>query len=170
MKKQLIPIFVVSIISLIFSVLTLGISIWAIVMQNDLFELAEENTDGFTALIGIFGSVIIMLLAIAAIIVFAATTILGIFGLICSLKNGRFSLVCLILGSVVTLLSLSGIPALLEDITNAFEPMYLIPFVYCGVYTACAVVAFIYRKSVIHEQITEKPYELSNNNQIENKI
>lgn len=164
MKKQLIPIFVISIISLVFSVLALGFGIWAIVMQDELFGLAEENDDVLTALIGVFSSVIIILLIIIAIIVFAATALLGIFGLVCALKNGRFSLVCLILGSVATLLSLSGIPALLEDITNNFEPIYLIPFIYCGTYTACAIIAFMHRKKVVHEQIMEKPYELHDNN------
>lgn len=169
MKKQLIPIFVISIISIILSVVMLGIGIWAIVMQNDLFKLAEENDDAFTALIGVFGSVVILLLAVGAIIAFGVTALLSIFGLICALKNGRFSLVCLILGSVLTLISLSGIPAMLEDIMNDFEPIGLIPFVYCGTYTACAIVAFMYRKKVVHEQIMEKPYEAATNAE-ENKL
>lgn len=169
MKKQLIPLFVMSIISIVFSVITLGIGIWAIVMQNDLFELNEENGDAFTALISVFGSVIILLLAIAAMIAFAATALLGAFGLVSALKNGRFSIVCLILGSIATIITLMGVPAMLEDIMNDFDPIGLVPFVYCGTYTACAIVAFMYRKKVVHEQIMEKPYEFATNAE-ENKL
>ena len=169
MKKQLIPLFVMSIISIVFSVVALGIGIWAIVMQNDLFELNEENGDAFTALISVFGSVIILLLAIAAIIAFAATALLGAFGLVCALKNGRFALVCLILGSIETLLTLMSIPTILEDIMNDFNLIGLIPFVYCGTYTACAIIAFMYRKKIVHEQIMEKPYEAATGNG-ENKL
>lgn len=169
MKKQLVPLFIMSIVSIVFSVVMLGTGIWAITIQNELFELVEENDDGFTAFIGALGSIVIILLIVAVMIVFAATVLLGVFGLICSLKNGRFSLVCLILGSVSTLFSLSGIPAILEDIMNDFNPIGLIPFVYCGVYTACSVIAFMYRKTVVHEQIMEKPYELPTNDG-ENKL
>lgn len=161
MKKQLVPLFVISIISIIFSVAMLGIGIWGIATQNDVSELAEENGDAFTALIGVFSSVIILLLTIAAIIAFVATIVLGIFGLICSLKNGRFALVCLILGSIETLFALMSVPAMLEELMNDFNPIWLIPFVYCGTYTACAIVAFMYRKKVVHDQIMEKPYEFA---------
>ena len=169
MKKQLVPLFVISIISIIFSVVMLGIGIWGIIVQNEMFELAEEHDDGFTALIGALGSIVVILLIVAVMIAFAAMALLGVFGLVCSLKNGRFALVCLILGSIATLFSLSGIPAMLEDIMNDFNPIGLIPFVYCGVYTACSVVAFMYRKTVVHDQIMEKPYELTTNVE-ENKL
>ncbi|MBR4096426.1 MAG: hypothetical protein IKK42_03875 [Oscillospiraceae bacterium] len=161
MKKQLVPLFIMSIISIVFSVVTLGIGIWAIVMQNDLFEPNEENGDAFTALISVFGSVIILLLAISAMIAFAATALLGTFGLVSTLKNGRFSIVCLILGSIATIITLMSIPTMLEDIMNDFNPIGLIPFVYCGTYTACAIIAFMYRKKVVHEQIMEKPCDFA---------
>ena len=159
MKKQLVPLFVISIISIIFSVAMLGIGIWGIVVQNEILELAEDNDDGFTAFLGALGSIVIILLIVAVMIAFAATALLGVFGLISALKNGRFALVCLILGSIATIFTLMGIPAMLEEIMNDFNPIGLIPFVYCGTYTACAIIAFMYRKKVVHEQIMEKPCE-----------
>lgn len=162
MKKQLIPLFVISIISIVFSVVMLGMGIWAIAVQNEMFELAEEHDDGFTMLLGALGSIVVILLAVVVMIAFAVTALLGAFGLVCSLKNGRFSLVCLILGSIATIFTLMGIPAMLEELMNDFNPMGLIPFVYCGVYTACSVVAFMYRRKAAHEQIAEQPYKLPN--------
>lgn len=161
MKKQLVPLFVISIISIIFSVAMLGVGIWGIVMQNEILELAEDNGDGFTAFLGALSSIVIILLIVAVMIAFAATAVLGVFGLICSLKNGRFALVCLILGSIETLFALMSVPSMLEELLNDFNPIGLIPFVYCGTYTACAIIAFMYRKKVVHEQIMEKPYEFA---------
>lgn len=130
-------------------------------VQNEIFEMAEDNGDGFTAFLGALSSIVIILLIVAVMIAFAATAVLGVFGLICSLKNGRFALVCLILGSIETLLALMSVPSMLEEIMNDFNPIGLIPFVYCGTYTACAIVAFMYRKKVVHDQIMEKPYEFA---------
>ena len=154
MKKQLIPIFVLSIISIIFSVVSLGMGIWSMSAADSLAEATEDTSDGILALFAVFGSVILILAIVILIIAFAVTALLGAFGLVCALKNGRFSLVCLILGSIGTVLSLSGIPALLESITNNFEPIYLVPFIYFGGYTACAVVAFLHRKKVVQNEKT----------------
>lgn len=132
-------------------------------VQDEFFEIAEEHDDGFTAFISALGSIVIILLIVAVMIAFAATAVLGIFGLISALKNGRFALVCLILGSIATLFALMSVPSMLEELMNDFNPIGLIPFVYCGTYTACAIIAFMYRKKVVHEQIMEKPCEVATN-------
>ena len=162
MKKQLIPLFVMSIFSIVLSVVSLGLGIWAFAIGEEASELMDSD-DGLAIIFGLFGSVMVVLLAVLALIAFSATLLPGIFGLIASLKNGRFSLGCVIIGSIETLFALMGIPTMLEDIMNDFNPIGLIPFVYCGIYTACAIIAFMYRKTVVHEQITEKPYELPTN-------
>ena len=170
MKKQLIPLFVMSIISIVFSVIMLGIGIWLIPAIDDLPETVAESNDGILMLLSIFGSIIIMVVIVFVIIAFAVTALLGTFGLISALKNGRFSLACVILGSLTTLISLTAIPSLFISISNNdFEPIFLIPLVYFGGYTACSIIAFIYRKKAAHEQIIEKPYELSPNIE-ENKL
>lgn len=161
MKKQLIPIFVMSIIAIIFSIIMLGVGIWIIPAVTALPEVAEDSDDGFLMLLAAFGSMVIILVLVVVIAAFAVTALLGTFGLMCALKNGRFSLVCVVLGIITTLISLSAIPSLFISIANKdFEPMFLIPFMYFGGYTACAVIAFMYRKKVVHEQIIEKPYEV----------
>ena len=147
MKKQLIPLFVMSIISLIVSVIMLIIGIWAISAEQQISELVNSK-DGVSVLFGIFGAIALALLIVIIIIAFAATALLGSFGMASALKNGRFSLVCVILGSIGALLSLSGVPEFIESITNEFEPMYLLPLAYFGGYTVCAVVALVYRRKV----------------------
>ncbi len=170
MKKQLIPIFVISIISLIFSVVMLGIGIWIIPAVNDLPEVVSDSDDVILVLLAAFGSMIIILVIVIVMIAFSVTALLGTFGLVCALKNGRFSLACLILGTITVLISLSAFPSLFLSIADKnFEPIFLIPFVYCGTYTACAIIAFMYRKKVVHEQIMEKPYEVVTNVE-ENKL
>ena len=159
MKKQLIPLFVMSIFSIVLSVISLGFGIWAFALGEEASELMDSD-DGLSIIFGLFGSVIIVLLAVLAIIAFSATLLPGILGIIASIKNGRFSLGCVIIGSIETLFALMSIPTMLEDIMNDFNPIGLIPFIYCGTYTACAIIAFMYRKTVVHEQIMEKPYEL----------
>ncbi len=162
MKKQLIPLFVMSILSIILSIVSLVFGIWAFALGEEAAELMNSD-DGLAIIFGLFGSVMIVLLAVLAIIAFSATLLPGLFGIIASVKNGRFSLACVIIGSIETFLALLGIPTLLEDIMNDFNPIGFIPFVYCGTYTACAIIAFMYRKNIVHEQITEKPYELPSN-------
>ncbi|MBQ5320113.1 MAG: hypothetical protein J6K17_13560 [Oscillospiraceae bacterium] len=158
MNKQLIPLFVMSIFSIVLSVVSLGFGIWAFALGEEASELMDSN-DAIAMIFGLFGSVMVLLLAVLALIAFSATLLPGIFGIISSIKNGRFSLACVIIGSIETVFALIGIPTMLEDIMNDFNPIGLIPFIYCGIYTSCAIIAFMYRKRVIHEQITEKPYE-----------
>lgn len=161
MKKQLVPLFVISIISLVFSVIMLGIGIWILPAVNELPEVVSDSDNVILVLLAAFGSMVIVLVIVIVMIAFAVTALLGTLGLVCALKNGRFSLACLILGAITVLISLSAFPSLFLSIADEnFEPIFLIPFVYCAVYTACSVVAFIYRKTVVHEQIEEKPYEL----------
>ncbi len=170
MKKQLIPILVISIISLVFSVVMLGIGIWLIPIIDTLPEVVSDSDDAVLVLLAAFGSMVIILVIAIVLVAFAVTALLGAFGLVCALKNGRFSLACLILGAIAVLISLSAFPSLFLSIADKnFEPIFLVPFAYCGTYTACAVIAFIYRKSIVHGQITEKPYELPSNVE-ENKL
>lgn len=161
MKKQLIPLFVMSILSVVLSVVSLAFGIWAFALGEEAAELMNSD-DGLAIIFGLFGSVIVVLLAVLALIAFSATLLPGLFGIIASVKNGRFSLACVIIGSIETFFAFLGIPSLLKDIDN-FEPVMFIPFIYCGIYTACAIIAFMYRKSIVHGQITEKPYELPTN-------
>ena len=158
MKKQLIPLFVMSIISLLISVAALGFGIWAITAGEALSDAASDSDDGIVALFAIFGSVMIVLLVVIMLVAFGVMALLGAFGITCAVKNGQFSLVCLVLGSVCTLFSLAGFPGFIESITNTIDPSYLLPFVYSASYTCCAIVAFMYRKKVVHDQIMETPY------------
>lgn len=160
MKKQLVPLFVMSIFSIVLSVISLVFGVWAFALGEEASELMDSD-DGLAIIFGLFGSVVVVLLAVLALIAFSATLLPGLFGIIASVKNGRFSLACVIIGSIETFFALLGIPSLFKDMDN-FEPVLLLPFIYCGIYTACAIIAFMYRKTVVHGQITEKPYELPN--------
>ena len=151
MKKQLIPLLAMSIISLIIAVIMLIIGIWIISAEQQLSELANSK-DVVSALFGIFGAVALALLSVIIIIIFAVAALLGSFGMVSALKNGRFSLVCIVLGSIGTLLSLTGVPELLESITNEFKPIYLLPLVYFGGYTVCAVMALVHRRKTKQEE------------------
>ncbi|MBQ8787737.1 MAG: hypothetical protein IJZ61_08910 [Oscillospiraceae bacterium] len=155
MKKQLIPLFVMSVISALFSLASLGVGIWAIAAEKELSDTAVATEDGLLAVLAIFGSLFIILMVVIMLIAFAATALLAIFGIICALKNGRFSLACLVLGSIGTVLSATSLPAIIEEIVNDFNPIVLIPSLYFIGYTVCAAIAFAYKKKAINEQVTE---------------
>lgn len=160
MKKQLIPIFILSIISLILSLITFGYSIWAMTAMDEIEKAISDNSDAILSLFALFGSLIIILFFVLMIIVFAVTALLGVFGIMCALKHGKFSVPCIVLGSICSVFSLPSFISSMASITNDLEPIYLLPCIYFIGYTVSAIIAFIYRKKAaqdIPEQLTENP-------------
>ncbi|MDE5860062.1 MAG: hypothetical protein K2H23_06730, partial [Oscillospiraceae bacterium] len=79
--------------------------------------------------------------------VVAAGLILGVFGIIGSVKRGRFTVVCMILGGIPALYALFGnVVSIVKE--KALIDIYVFTFIYAALYTAAAAVAFAFRKAV----------------------
>ncbi len=146
MKKQLVPIFVMSIISFLISVISVGYTVYAITLENAITGAATTTDNSLDDFLALLGSLLIVAFIVVGLIVFVTTALLGVFGILCALKDGRFSLACVILGSIGTVLLGVGTAALITTATNEFDPTALIPCLYFVCYTISAITAFRYRK------------------------
>lgn len=133
-----------SIISFVLSALCIVGAVAAYVFIQDLTEADLSEVDGFLQVIAIFfimGTAILFAVAIAAAII---TALLGIFGIVCVRKNGKFALGCVIMGGMPSLLTAAII---VQSILNgSFEIWTFSIFAYFGLYTTGAAVAYIDRK------------------------
>ncbi|MCM1328219.1 MAG: hypothetical protein NC253_02160 [Ruminococcus sp.] len=90
----------------------------------------------------VIGASIVLIIAVSAA---AATALLGIFGIICARQNGKFSIGCLIMGAIPTLFTAFEIVQSLLD--GSFEPIMFPIFLYFGLYTAGAAMAYIEKRN-----------------------
>lgn len=146
--KSYLLIFVMSIISFILFVLSVIGAIAAYAIHEELADIINgeaTDVDAFMIFFAIFfvsGSILLLAIAIGAAVV---TVILGIFGIICARQNGKFSIGCLIMGGIPTLFTAFEIVQSLLD--GDFEPIMFPIFLYFGLYTAGAVLAYIEKRS-----------------------
>ncbi|MBD5141082.1 MAG: hypothetical protein HDT25_06700 [Ruminococcus sp.] len=76
----------------------------------------------------------------------------GIFGIIVSIKRGRFAVVCIVIGGLFTLFELAGavscIYVLYGNYYARLAIAYVISAIFFALYTAAAAIAFKSRKAV----------------------
>lgn len=144
MKKSCIFLLVMSIISLLTAVWgAIGAyQVWdTYSAHKELNRLYNNDIDtAFTDM-----SLYPMLIFYAAVV--AAGLILGVFGIIGSVKRGRFTIVCMILGGIPALYAFFGnVVSIVKE--KALIDIYVFTFIYAVLYTAAAAVAFAFRKAV----------------------
>lgn len=146
MKRSCIMLFIMSIISmLIFAYSAVSLFTWIDIKQNHnyLIEIyspvsPEKNTsaaDVFMNKYIIFSSVIS-----------GITLILGISGLISSIRKGRLSVVCIVIGGLLSVYMDLGIFYSLvkySELSRYYAPI----LIFSSLYMAGAIIAFIHRKS-----------------------
>lgn len=139
MRKHNILLFLMSIVSFIISFLGIAGVVLAIILSNKLAD--TQNADELTQVIGIFAFMGVILFFVIAVASCAITILLGSLGLICSLKNGKCAMGCLVLGITG---SCNGLLSIATSIKQE-EPLTLpiAAFLYFGLYTAGAVIAYI---------------------------
>lgn len=144
MAKKYRLLFVMSIISFVLTALCVigGISAFALAKQLEETDLSNYDNvlTAFTSFLGL-GLYVAMLLA-AVIAAFAAgiTALLGILGMICCKKRGKFSLGCLTTGGLLFLLTAANIAGSIAN--GNFEPWVMLVPAYLGLYTAGAALAY----------------------------
>lgn len=142
MKRHSILLFVMSIISFIIAALGALSAIAAIMLINRLSEI--ESGDDLTRIFGIFAGLGAFALFIIGFGVMVVTSLPGILGVICAVKNGKFSTCCLIIGGIASLRSLA---ALAECIIQGESiGVGIVVFLYFGLYTAGAALVYIHKK------------------------
>lgn len=141
MKKSCVFLFVMSILSLLPAALLVIYVIDTIHAHTLLNELNEQQ--GNTA--GTYDYVRVQIFRYAVTI--AIYLIPGIFGIIGSFKRGRFTFVCIVIGSLYALYVLfEGLFYILRGISISFLYYGLI-FLLFALYTSASVIAFKSRKA-----------------------
>lgn len=144
MKKSCIFLFVMSILWLLTAVL---FAVEAFNVWHAYSNWKKLNTIYGNDIDIAFTEISLHLHFFISVIVFAAGLILGIFGLIGSIKRGRFTAVCMVLGGLPAMYLLCGIvESIIKD--NGLFGTYAAVFGYAALYTAAAAVAFRFRKAV----------------------
>ena len=144
MKKSCIFLLVMSIISLL-------IAVWEAVGAYNVWEAysAYKYLNGLYSndIDAAFTEMSLYPMFIFYSILTAAALILGVFGIIGSVKRGRFTIVCMILGGIPTLFTLLG--SVYGTVKGAgFAGVFGIAFIYAALYTAAAAVAFYFNRNV----------------------
>ena len=144
MKKSCKLLFVMSILSLLLSLIAALTFIDSSVRQSHLRSI-EITNDNAVVLALSQGAVHASLLIEAA--VFVAALILGISGLISSLKKGWLSILCIILDILPSAYILFGMLYWLKSRDYDWVMAYLTVFLFLAFYMAGAIKAFRGRKS-----------------------
>lgn len=145
MKKQLIPLFVISIISLLGSLASLFAGVGLYELSEDVGAQTSTTENALDDFFVILGDIIIFFIIIILAIIFVATALLGAFGLACAINKGRFAIPCIVFGSAGSALSIAIIIASIAD--SSFSAIVLIPFAYFGLYAFFSAIAYRYRKN-----------------------
>lgn len=136
---------VISIVSLIIAVCVLfaGASLYE--LFDDLNKQANETEAAFDDFFMIFGNIFLVFAIAVLILIFAITSVMGAFGLVCAIKNGRFSLICLVFGIIGLVFSVG---LFIASLVNSPAEFYILLIAaYFGIYTASSAIAYKYRKS-----------------------
>lgn len=143
MKKSCIFLFVMSIISLLTAVWG---AIGAYQVWDSYSKWKELNIQQGNDIDTAFTELSLYTLFVVYALVAAAGLILGVFGIIGSVKRGNFTAVCMILGGIPTLYTLfANVVCIVKD--KALTDIFLLAFVYAALYTAAAAIAFAFRKA-----------------------
>ncbi len=146
MKKNLIPMLIMSIISLLLSLGAVFAGLGMYEFSTELDSMSSETENSFDDFIALFGSIFIYIIIVMLAFAFVIAAVMGAFGLACAINKGRFALPCIVFGSAGTLLCIILIIAAIAG--GDFSPFELIPAIYFTLYAASAVTAFRYRKNV----------------------
>lgn len=145
MVKKYRLLFVMSIISFVFSALCIFGGIAAFCLAKQLEETDLSNYDNAVSVLGAFlglGLYVVMLLAaVLALIAAGVTALLGILGMICCKKQGKCSLICLIAGGLLSLLTAANIAGSIAN--GNFEIWIIFISAYLGLYTAGSAIVYI---------------------------
>lgn len=142
MKKSCIPLLVMSIISLLVAA---SEAIYVVNLMNDrsLLGAVEETHENAIALT--LARVATDVEITFSAVILAAVFILGIFGFVGCIKNGRLSVLCIVLDSLPLAYMLFGVVYSLITGTGLLE-LYLPILLFLALYMAGAVIAFKGRK------------------------
>ena len=138
MKKTCIPLFVISIFSLLISVFT---AINYIVSINTRTQLSTIDRTNENSVPLAFAQVGIEVDLFFLAVIFAATLILGTFGLIGSIKKGRLSILCIILDSLPLAYIFFGVIFFFIRKSNLYKG-YMLILLFLALYMAGAIIAF----------------------------
>lgn len=143
MKKSCIFLFVMSIIS----ILTAAFGAIGLYQVWDTYSVIKElNSLYGNDVDKAFTEMPLYTLFVVYAVVAAAGLILGVFGIIGSVKRGNFTVVCMILGGIPALYTLfANVVCIVMD--KALTDIFLLAFVYTALYTAAAAIAFAFRKA-----------------------
>lgn len=139
MKKHNILLFLMSLVSFIISFLGIAGVVLAIILSNKLAD--TQNADELTQVIGMFAFMGVILFFVIAVTTCVITVLLGSLGLICSLKNGKWAMGCLVLGIIGSCNGLLSIVTSIEQEESLMLPIVVL--LYFGLYTAGAAIAYI---------------------------
>lgn len=123
-----------------------GIAAFFYAKQLDDTLLTDYNNSVpvFGAFLGFVMYVASLLLAVFAAIAACVTVLMGILGIACCKKQGKYSLGCLILGGLFSLLTAASIANSITD--DNFEAWVMLVLVYFGLYTAGSAIVYIENK------------------------
>lgn len=145
MKKQLIPLFIMSIITLLGALAALFAGFGLYELSEELNEQSASTETAFDDFFMLFGDIVIFVMIGVCAAIFAAAALMGAFGLACAINNGRFAIPCIVFGSVGTAFSVIAVIAAIAD--GSFAVPELIPILYFGLYTFFSAAAHRYRKA-----------------------
>lgn len=142
MKKSCLPLLVMSIISLLVAA---SEAIYVVNLMNDrsLLGTVEETHENAIALT--LARVAADVEITFSAVIFAAAFILGIFGIVDCIKNGRLSVLCIVLDSLPLAYMLFGVVYSLIKGSGVLE-LYIPILLFLALYMAGAVIAFKGRK------------------------
>lgn len=149
MKKSGVFLLALSIILLLFSVI---FAVGLIGRLHGIF-LHNHNTNNVEHKIKIADSIFIIKVYLIDFLTFF---IPGLFGVIGSIKRGRFTVVCIVIGGLLTLYMLASMPAAyILNGRNGFYNLnigsqiatYAVEAIFFALYTAAAAVIFKFRKT-----------------------
>lgn len=148
MGKKYRLLFVMSIISFVLTAASIIGGIAAFSLEKQLEETDLSNYDNvasvFASFLGLGLMVAMLLAAVLALIIAGVTVLLGILGIACCKKQGKYSLGCLILGGFFSLLTAASIANSITD--GNFEAWVMLVLAYFGLYTAGAAIVYIENK------------------------
>ena len=144
MKKSCIPLLVMSVISLMISAYVAIEYIHSINTKSQMTDIDRTIENGIALNLA---QVAVEVSLFFDIVIFAATLILGICGIIGSLKNGRLSILCIIADSVPLAYIFFGVIDFLIKRSDLYKD-YMLILLYLALYMAGAVIAFRGRKNI----------------------
>lgn len=144
MKKSCIPLFVMSIISLLISALS-AVSYFDLINSRSQLGAIEQTVENGIALELSKAAVEVDLFFVKVIL--AAAFILGVSGLVSSIKKGRLSLLCVVLSGLPFAYVFFGVIWFLMRRSDLYE-LYMPVLIFLALYMTGAVIAFKGRKKL----------------------